>query len=143
MGVVHNSPVMKQIIFAAAVFVVALSQDTNYCPDGWYVSDFDDKIECIYFGSQTEQVTKTDASVLCAARGVGWWIWTRGEVQLRITSSSLFCLNMLAKEIHGDQECSGIISGGLEQSVVELTVNTTGETGPGTTLPMRLSGMTG
>merc|ERR1712227_193585 len=73
MGVVLNPPVMKQIIFAAAVFVVALSQDTNYCPDGWYVSDFDDKIECIYFGSQTEQVTKTDASVLCAARG-GWLV---------------------------------------------------------------------
>ena len=65
---------MKQIIiFAAVAFAVVLSQDTNYCPDGWYVSDFDDKIECIYFGKVDEQVTKTDASVLCAARG-GWLV---------------------------------------------------------------------
>merc|ERR1712221_1470 len=72
MGVLSKSLfLIMRLYISLALLSVVLSQDTSYCPDGWTLSDFGGVKECIYFGNVQEQVTKTDASVLCAARG-GW-----------------------------------------------------------------------
>ena len=79
------------LYIALALFAVALSQDTNYCPDGWNLSEFGGKRECVYFGNVQEQVTKEDAGVLCAARG-GWLLdldETRGPAKNNFIKSLL------------------------------------------------------
>merc|ERR1719391_1202932 len=60
---------MKHFLAIVLFVAVSLAQDTNYCPDGWFLAELDGKRECIYFGSQYEGVTKIDAEVLCSARG--------------------------------------------------------------------------
>jgi len=80
-----------RLYIGLALFAVVLSQDTSYCPDGWNLSEFGGKRECVYFGNVQEQVTKEDAGVLCAARG-GWLLdldETRGPAKNNFIKSLL------------------------------------------------------
>merc|ERR1711953_452599 len=57
---------MRQFVVVAALAAVAQGAS---CPDGWSKVEVNDAVECVYFGGLYEGVTKTDAEVLCAARG--------------------------------------------------------------------------
>merc|ERR1711915_441116 len=72
-----------------------------------------------------------------------WLTWMKEEVQPRTTLSNLCCLTLLVKVTLEDLECSGMISGGLEQLAMDPTVNTTGVTGPGIIPRLKSNGLTG
>merc|ERR1712098_852053 len=68
----HSPLSMRAIVFGALAATV-LGQDTHYCPDGWAVSELDNKVECILLGGVDEMVTQDDASILCQFHG-GWLV---------------------------------------------------------------------
>merc|ERR1712001_37993 len=71
MGSLRRDLAMKTPALLASLLVVAVSaQDTNYCPDGWYLYDRHGLVECFYIGN--EWVTKESADVICAAHGGAW-----------------------------------------------------------------------
>merc|ERR1711915_280168 len=73
----------------------------------------------------------------------GFLIWMKEEVQLRTTLSSHYCLIMLELVIGESLDISGDSNGGLEQLAMDVTVNITGEIGPGIMTVTRWHGLTG
>merc|ERR1711912_32303 len=110
MGVSHYKMMKRLLLPALASFISC--QDTTYCPDGWHVSEFDGKVECIYLGGVQEMVTKQDATVLCAARG-GWLV---DLDEGRGPAKNNFVKSLLSEHVgQGDldrPEISGTSSGG-------------------------------
>merc|ERR1712029_119730 len=128
---------MHLYIALAALFAVALSQKTYYCPAGWTQEDFGGKTECIYFGDVSEQVTKEDAGVLCAARG-GWLLdMDEGRGPAKNNFIKYCWLIMLVLVIGDSLDISGDSNGGSEQLAMDITVNITGEIGPGIMIKKR------
>merc|ERR1712055_32837 len=69
MGRVSRAMVMLALLLVASTLSLAAGQDTYHCPDGWYWHGWENHGHCYYFSM--EQVSKTDAEILCASHG-GW-----------------------------------------------------------------------
>merc|ERR1712098_691759 len=74
---------------------------------------------------------------------VGFLIWMKQEVPQRTTLLSHYWLIMLVLVIGDSLVISGDSNGGLEQPVMDVTVNITGEIGPGIMIENRWNGLTG
>jgi len=72
------SMVNIKLLLCVAVCAVTSNQATHYCPDGWVVSQIDDKIECLLLGGVTEMVTNVDAAIICQFHG-GWLVNMDGD----------------------------------------------------------------
>merc|ERR1711915_692256 len=73
----------------------------------------------------------------------GFLIWMKEEDQQRTTLLSHCCLTMLVLVIGESLDISGDSNGGLEQLAMDVTVNITGEIGPGIMTVTRWHGLTG
>merc|ERR1712021_318403 len=121
-----NMAFFPLLVLAAVAGV--LSQDTYNCPDGWVVSDIGDKLECLLLGGLGEMVTKQDAMAICAFHD-GWVVdMDEGHGPQK---------NNLLKSLISDAQGQG----GLEPQSRVVMETTSGVTGHGTTMELRLSGM--
>merc|ERR1712025_819353 len=117
-------------LFVLATLPGVLSQDTYYCPDGWYISDIGDEIECILLGGLGERVTKNDAMAICSFHDAWLVDMDEGRGPQK---------NNMLKSLISDAEGNGGFGPLFRVAMVIIT----GVTGPGTTMGQRWNGTTG